>query len=486
MGRRWTMRAAAPAALAAAVVLPASAGLAQTGASTAPGASPQEAREIARDAYIFAYPMVLTEITRRVMTNVERPEGLRGPTNQIAHARAFPGAPFTDTVRPSADALHSLMFLDVSKEPMVLSVPDSGGRYYLLPLIDMWTDVFTSRGKRSSGTAAQTFAVVGPRWQGRLPNGIGAIRSPTALVVLSGRTQVGGKPDLAAVHKFQSGIKAVPLRHYGKPYTPPRGRPNPQQDMSAPPDQVERMDAATFFALFADLMKENPPHATDYPILARMKRIGIEPGKAFALANAPRDVQRALEAAPPEALKLIKAAFARSGVPSNGWRTQLATVGTYGADYLQRAGVAYAGLGGNVAADAVHPTAVADVDGQPLSSDRSYMLHFRKDQLPPVRAFWSLTVYNDRQLLAANPIDRYALGDRDKLQFGDDGTLDIYIQRESPGADKESNWLPAPASGPFTMTLRLYWPKPEVLDGKWSPPPVRPQQPEGVIGRALR
>jgi hypothetical protein len=143
-------------------------------------------------------------------------------------------------------------------------------------------------------------------------------------------------------------------------------------------------------------------------------------------------------------------------------------------------------LGGNVATDAVHPTAVAGADGQQLSSDRSYVLHFAKDQLPPARAFWSLTVYNDRQLLAANPIDRYALGDRDKLQFNDDGTLDIYIQRESPGADKESNWLPAPASGPFTVTMRLYWPKPEVLDGKWSPPPVRPQEPEGVVGRALR
>jgi hypothetical protein len=246
------------------------------------------------------------------------------------------------------------------------------------------------------------------------------------------------------------------------------------------------MDAATFFALLADLMKENPPHATDYPILARMKRIGIEPGKAFAPATAPRDVQRALEAAPPEALKLIKAASARSGVLSSGWRTNLAAVGTYGSEYLQRAGMAYAGLGANVAADLVQSMAVADADGQPLGSDTSYVLHFGKHQLPPVRAFWSLTVYDDRQLLAANPIDRYALGDRDKLRFNDDGTLDLYIQRESPGADKESNWLPAPASGLFTMTLRLYWPKPEVLDGKWSPPPLRPQEPEGVIGRALR
>src|SRR5262249_31085975 len=158
-----------------------------------------------------------------------------------------------------------LMYLDVAKEPMVISVPDSGGRYYLLPLLDMWTDVFASRGKRSSGTAAQTFAVVGPQWQGHLPSGVGAIRNPTAIVALAGRTQASGKADFAAAHKFQDGIRAVPLSRWGKSYKAPKGKPDPQQDMAPPPEQVERMDAAQFFALFAELMKENPPHAGDAP-----------------------------------------------------------------------------------------------------------------------------------------------------------------------------------------------------------------------------
>ena len=446
--------------------------------------SEQEVRDIARDAYIYAYPMLVMEMTRRVATNVEKPEGARGPMNQITNVRDFPTPSFTDVVRPNADTLYSVMFFDVSKDPMVFSVPDSGGRYYLLPMLDMWTDVFAVPGKRTTGTGAQTFAVVGPHWQGQLPKGIELIKSPTSTVFMLGRTQTNGKADYAAVHKFQDGLKAVPLSRYGKPYTPPKGTVNAALDMSSPSGQVHKMDAATFFATFAELLKANPPHANDYPILARLKRIGIEPGKSFSLASASPEVQRALNAAVPEAQQDIEAASQRSGVLANGWRTNLTAIGTYGTDYLHRAGIAFAGLGANTIEDAVYPSLFADTNGEPLSSDRRYQLHFDKDQIPPVRAFWSLTMYDERQLFAANPIDRYAIGDRDKLAFNPDGSLDLYIQRESPGADKESNWLPTPASGPFTMNLRLYWPKREVLEGTWVPAPVLPA--EGVGGRALQ
>jgi len=220
-------------------------------------------------------------------------------------------------------------------------------------------------------------------------------------------------------------------------------------------------------------MKDNPPHANDHPILDRMQRIGIVPGKSFSFASAPKEVQDALNTAPPVALKQIKEAWSKAGVLANGWRTNLTAIGTYGTDYLHRAGVAYGGYGANAIEDAVYPTAFADADGQQLTSDHHYVVHFDKNQIPPVRGFWSLTMYNDRQLFTANPIDRYAIGDRDKLAFNPDGSLDLYIQRESPGKDKESNWLPAPASGPFTMNLRLYWPKAQVLDGSWAPPAVK-------------
>ena len=204
-----------------------------------------------------------------------------------------------------------------------------------------------------------------------------------------------------------------------------------------------------------------------------MRRMGIELGKAFAFDNASPEIQRALTEAGPAALKKIKAQFLNAGVAHEGWRTNLTAVGTYGADYFTRAGVAYAGLGANTIEDAVYPTAITDADGKPFSSDNRYVLHFDKDQIPPVHGFWSLTMYNEKQAFAANPIDRYAIGDRDKLSFNPDGSLDLYIQRASPGKDRKSNWLPAPASGPFTMNMRLYWPKSEVLYGKWMPPGVK-------------
>jgi hypothetical protein len=431
--------------------------------------------EIATNAYIYAYPLIIMEMTRRVGTNVaDTSQFGKAPMNQFANLPAFPDATFTDVVRPNADTLYSIMWFDVSEEPVLISVPDSGGRYYLLPMLDMWTDVFESAGKRTTGTEAQVLAIAGPRWQGQLPAGVALIHSPTAIGWIIGRTQTNGKADYDAVHKFQAGLITTPLSQWGKSYRPPAGKINPEWDSKTPPvDQVEKLSPGAYFSLFTELTKLNPPHANDYPILDQMRRIGIEPGKPFAFEKASPELLRALAEGGPAALKKIKARFLKAGVASAGWRTNLTAIGTYGADYLSRAGVAYAGLGANTIEDAVYPTAISDADGKAFSSDGRYTLHFNKDQVPPVRGFWSLTMYNDKQFFAANPIDRYAIGDRDKLAFNPDGSLDLYIQRESPGKEKESNWLPAPAGGPFSMNLRLYWPKLDVLDGSWAPPGVK-------------
>jgi hypothetical protein len=434
--------------------------------------SSEDARAIARDTFIYAYPLVLSEITQRVMTNVSEPKGIAAPINQFAHASEFPDASFTAVVRPNADTLYSYLSYDVSAEPLVISVPFSDGRYYLLPWLDMWSDVCTVPGSRTTGNGAQTFAIVGPNWHGQLPAGVTEYRSPTGEGVLIGRTQTNGRADYENVHKFQDGLKAVPLSAYGKPYTPPKGVVNASQDMSAPPDQIDKMSAATFFGMFAELMKKNPPHANDYPIVDQMKRIGIEPGKSFTLASASKEVQDALKAAPAETLPEIKNAGTKSGTLANGWRIATTAIGTYGTDYLHRANTAYIGYGANTIEDALYPTIYADEDGKPFNSGKRYVLHFAKAQIPPVRGFWSLTMYDERQLFAANPINRYAIGDRDNLKFNADGSLDVYIQRESPGKDKEANWLPAPKSGLFTMNLRLYWPKAEATNG-WAPPPAK-------------
>ena len=431
--------------------------------------------EVAVSAYIYAYPLIMMEITRRVSTNVADTSHFgRGPMNQFSNVPAFPDATFTDVVRPNADTLYSVLWFDVSKEPLLISAPDSGGRYYLLPLLDMWTDVFASPGKRTTGTNAQLLALAGPGWQGHLPAEATLIHRPTAMGWIIGRTQTNGKADYDAVHKFQAGLLATPLSQWGKPYRPPAGKINPDWDTKTPPtEQVAKLSPAAYFSLFTELTKFNPPHAVDYPILHQMRRMGIVPGQSFTFDKASPDIQRALTEAGPRALEKIKAQLSKAGIASAGWRTNLSAVGTYGADYLSRAGVAYAGLGANTIEDAVYPTAFTDADGKPFSSDNRYVLHFNKDQIPPVHGFWSLTMYNEKQAFAANPIDRFAIGDRDKLSFNPDGSLDLYIQRETPGKDKEPNWLPAPASGPFTMNMRLYWPKSEVLYGNWMPPGVK-------------
>lgn len=442
-------------------------------AQSAEKMSVREAREIARDAYIYAYPLVLMHVSKIVATNVAEPQFPLGPINQIAHAKSFPDAGMDIIASPNADTLYSSMNFDVSKEPLIVSVPDSGGRYYLLPFLDQWTDVFTVPGKRTTGTGAQTFAIVGPGWEGKLPEGVTRYDSPTALGWLGGRVQTNGKADYEAVYKFQQGLKAIPLSAFGKIYTSPRGSVDPSIDMSPPVDQVEKMEPLEFFSLFVELAKNSPPHAHDYPILDRMKRIGIVPGTRFSVKGLPEVVREALQAAPKEALPRIMDTWKKPTSSVNGWSVNLTGMGNYGTNYLRRAAVAYGGLGANVPEDAVYPTAFVDADGEPLRSDRRYVMHFDKDEIPPVRAFWSLTMYNDRQLFADNPIDRYAIGDRDKLTFNPDGSLDLYIQRKSPGADNESNWLPAPADGNFSLMMRLYWPALEVLDGSWAPPPVK-------------
>ncbi|MBI1246743.1 DUF1254 domain-containing protein [bacterium] len=435
----------------------------------------EEIAQIAQEAYYYAYPLVIMDVTRQVSTNCETPDPshLSAPMNQFANAAQFPDANFTEVVRPNADTLYSTLWFDVTNEPLVIHVPDSDGRFYLLPMIDMWTDVFASPGKRTTGTAEQTIAIVGPKWKGDLPKTMYVIRAPTSVGWIIGRTQTNGKADFGNVHKFQAGLRAIPLSAWGTNYTPPNGKIDSSVSADPPTEQVARMDVAEFFGRFIELTKANPPHPNDYPILARMKRIGLEPGKPFDFAKAPANIRAALTDAIPICQKRLTGGLASAGTVVNNWGMLLSPIGTYGTDYYRRALIAYGGLGANVIEDAIYPTAFVDSDNSLFDSGKKYVLHFSKEGIPPVRAFWSLTMYNDNQLFAHNPINRYAIGDRDKMEFNEDGSLTLYIQRDSPGKDKENNWLPAPESGGFSMNLRLYWPKPEALDGTWKPPAVQ-------------
>jgi hypothetical protein len=238
---------------------------------------------------------------------------------------------------------------------------------------------------------------------------------------------------------------------------------------TAPLDQVNNMAAEDYFQYGLELMSVDPPHVTDQAIVAQMKQMGLQPGKSLnfdALEPAVKDV---LEQAPAEGLNAMKAKGPTLARVVNGWQMNTDTMGVYGNYYLKRAIVAMVGLGANQPEDAVYPLNVADSDGTPLTGDNNYVLHFDKDQVPPVDAFWSVTMYDREGLPAANEINRFAIGDRDDLKFNPDGSLDLFIQNRNPGSDKQVNWLPAP-KGPLGVTMRLYAPRISVLDGRWTPP----------------
>ncbi len=444
-------------------------GPASLAANERPG---QRAYEIGVQAYIYAYPMIMMEITRRVSTNVEALTGLRVPMNQFGHLRAFPDHTFKDVVRPNADTLYSSVWFDVSKEPQVLSISDTGGRYYMLPMLDMWTDIIAAPGSRTSGTKAANFAIVGPTWQGDLPDGVESVRSPTNIGWIIGRTQTNGTADYENVHRIQDGYKLTPLSQWGKSYMPPAKVPvNSTWDMNTPPPvQVAKMSAKAYFELFAKLLKDNPPHELDWNMVEQLKQIGIVPGKDFNFSQLSSEKHKALERAVGDAQKMI--AEAHLGEAVNGWQIARELMGNYGTSYLRRAFIALIGLGANVPEDAVYPISNVDSEGTPYNGSHRYVIHFDKGELPPIRGFWSLSMYGEEMYFVDNPIRRYAIGDRDQLQFNKDGSLNIYIQHASPGKDKESNWLPAP-KGDFDLVLRAYWPRLEVLTGDWNPPAVK-------------
>jgi hypothetical protein len=438
--------------------------------------TPAEAEQIAVDAYIYGYPLVTMEYTRRVMTNVAKPEGTRAPMGHLVRMQAYPTAAFKDVTAPNADTLYTTTWLDLSKEPWILSLPDAADRYYLFPMLDAWTTVFEVPGKRTTGTGPQKYAITGPGWSGTLPDGVTEYKSPTSLVWILGRIYCTGTPeDYAAVHKMQDEITVVPLSSYGKPYTPAPGVVDAKIDMKTPVrDQVNGLSTEAYFNLLATLMPANPAAEADAPIVASMAKLGIAPGKPFALNKLDPAVAKALDGVPKAGFAKIMGHFKSAGKIENGWVFTTKT-GLYGTEYLQRALITAIGLGANRPQDAIYPTSEVDASGKPYDGAHQYVMHFNKDELPPVDGFWSLTMYNAEYFFVDNPLNRYTLSARNDLKRNDDGSVDLYLQHENPGPEKESNWLPAPA-GKFILMLRLYWPRetaPSILDGSWKIPAVR-------------
>jgi len=445
----------------------------QPSLAQAQAVSEEEAHAIGVDAYLYFYSLITMDLTRLQFTNVKEVGDFKGPMNVFVNVPAYPTAEMKTVVRTNFDTLYSSAWLDLTEEPMVVSVPNTDGRYYLLPMLDMWTDVFASPGWRTTGTEAQTFLVTPPGWTGTVPAGVSQIKASTPYVWIIGRIKTDGPPDYEAVHKIQDGLKLVPLSQLGKDWTPPPVKIDPNVDMKTPPKiQIDNMPAGKFFAYAAELLKLHPPHFTDEPILARMKRIGIEPGKSFDIDAVDPAIKKGLESAPEAAQKLMAWKVPKLATVVNYWSMNTDTMGVYGNYYLKRAIVTQLGLGANVPQDAVYPLNLGDKEGKPLDGTNNYTIHFDKREIPPVEAFWSITLYGPKGYQVANPLNRFAVSNWMPFKYNPDGSLDLYFQNESPGADKEANWLPAPKEGLFNLTMRLYAPKSDALTGKWYPPPV--------------
>ncbi len=426
------------------------------------------------EGYTYLYPLLLMDTTRAQATNVVAPGDLplRGPVGAFVHARQFPTAEFRDVVRPNFDTLYSAAWIDLSQEPTVLSVPHPGDLYYLLPMYNMFGEVFASPGARTMGPGAQTILLTGPDWSGVVPSGMTQVPSNHATMWIIGRTQAS-VATYGQVHAFQDGLALTRLSDWeaGRATTV-TGIKDPTIDDQTPPLRtVFAMDAATFFARAADLLTKYPGYVFDRSVQLRLERIGFVAGQPFDLGAQSPEVQQGLANAVPAAQARITARQASLGIAINGWRVSAENMGSFGQDYLQRAVVELIGLGANLPEDAIYPVTFIDADGEPYDGVHDYVLHFDADALPPANAFWSLTLYDGEGFQVPNAINRFALGNRDPLPYNPDGSLDLLIQHAAPAAGSAGRWLPSP-DGAFNLCLRLYYPQPSALDGSWVPPAV--------------
>jgi hypothetical protein len=444
--------------------------------------SPAEARQIAEDAYVYGYSLITTEVTRVQGTNIAKaePNKLGAPMNQFANVPRYPPANYRGVSAPNADTLYSLAWLDLS-EPMVFSHPDMGNRFYLFEMVDLWmTDLKASPSTRTAGGNAENYLITGPGWSGDAPAGMKHISMPTRYMVILGRTYANGTAeDYKAVNALQAQYKITPLSAWGKTYTPvaPPVNPKPGFSMTAKPQEaILAMGTQGYFNLMAKLMGgDAPPAPEDAPMLASMAKIGIVPGKPFEMSKLDPAVQAALKDIPQTALKKIEANKDALGAIVDGWVVTKG-LGTYGTDYMKRAVVAAYGWPANQQDDAVYPYTEVDSTGQKLTGANKYTLTFAKGATPPVNGFWSITMYEIDQgwWFVPNALNKFTVSPRDNLKPNADGSVTLYFQNASPGADKEANWLPAP-KGAFLPMLRMYWPKensPSILDGSWKPPAV--------------
>ena len=392
--------------------------------------------------------------------------------NEFWHAGRLTDASYRDGGCPNNDTLYSTAWLDLSEEPIILSHPDMGERYFTFELVGIDSDNIDYVGQRATGSKAGSFAIVGPDWEGELPEDVdhSLTRAHTPWILILGRTLVDGEDDAANVHELQAQYQLTPLSQWGEnDATVPERR-----DVLAPiaPEQ----DQLGPFKTLNAMLEENPPPAHHDLLLNQFARIGIGPG--LDIEAQPDAVKQGLMRAELLGMGLLKNQFLSGDWANivNGWRYPPPETGRYGDDFLLRAAdQSLAGITTNDPAEAVYLVNFTDSDGHKLNGNSRYELRFDADDKPPADSFWSLALYGTDMNLVANPANRYSIGDRTAgLKTDPDGGLTIHLQVESPGGDAEANWLPSPSDGEWFVVLRMYLPRPEVIDAKWECPPITP------------
>jgi hypothetical protein len=416
--------------------------------------SQTDAAAVSADAFVFGYPLVLSDRMRTWMTapSTAGSMAMRAPVNEFVHARMPPDATTAAEGGHHADTLRSSAWLDLDDGPVVLTVPDTHGRYYVMSMVDLWTNTFASVGARTTGTGSGAYLIEGPRSTGpRPPAGMLPVAAPTRIVRLIGLTQGDAIDGYAAAHGVQDGYRLAGSPGRARTGATAAGAKRPE-DRTPPVGQVERMDARTYFSELARLMRDNPPRLEDSRLVARMRQLGILPDGEDGWDRLSGEVRRAAERGARLGLdRVVAMAEAPPGEPVGDWRIRF-RLGQFGTDYLGRAGAACAGLEAGPAADELPALIRTAADGRRLTGRRRYVLRFAPGGVPPVHGFWTLTTYDDRQALVDNPVDCYSIGDWNGLNLDSDGSVRIHIQHRRPPEDGHSNWLPSPP-GPFNLLL---------------------------------
>jgi hypothetical protein len=433
--------------------------------------------DIATLAYIWGFPLVSMERQFNFVTNPNVPPGVgRGPANMISVsscAQNLINASFSDVVTPNSDTLYCFIQFDLTNEPKVIVVPPIEDRYYSFQFLDAYTNDFIYLGTRATGSSGGTYLLAGPDWKGQVPEGMIKIWSPTNLAWLVTRTLVKGPTDVVNVIAIQDQFDVKPLSVFQrKPATQPTtGQANASQAIPIGPQPT--LIAPTGIKIFDEIgqaMTGNPLNPPDPALVDKLESIGIGPGITPS-TQANDTIKAALQTGISVGQKMIDTKVANFGTSVNGWLVNT-DLGIYGSDYLTRAAIAQAGFGANVPQESLYPVMFTDSQGQPLSGANNYTLHFDPGRTPPIDGFWSISMYNNKSLFVDNPLNRYSINSYSELKNNTDGSLDLYIQNQNPGADKESNWLPAPADS-FNLVMRLYLPQPQVLNGTWPYPLVQ-------------